>query len=96
MGIKFKSIRLEVFVLNITIVVISLITMATVQYFSEISLLEDHIVEKASVSMQPIVTVAAKSVEGGNLMTFTPVLLAIRLGTLLLKYGSIIMILIFS
>lgn len=71
MAIKFKSIRLEVFVLNITIVVISLITMATVQYFSEISLLEDHIVEKASVSMQPIVTVAAKSVEGGNLMTLS-------------------------
>lgn len=69
MGIKFKSIRLEVVMFNITIVFISLITMGAVQYFSEIRLLENHIVDKATVSLQPILSVAAKSVEGGNIMT---------------------------
>lgn len=69
MGIKFKSIRLEVVMFNITIVFISLITMGAVQYFSEIRLLENHIVDKATVSLQPILSVAAKSVDGGNIMT---------------------------
>lgn len=66
---KITGIRFEIFIFIIGIVLVSMISMGGVQYFSEINLLEQQIADKALVSIKPVLSLAARSIDGGNMMT---------------------------
>jgi len=65
---KIKSIRLEIIISMVLVVFASIAVMGVVQFFNELNSQKEHAVEKNLISLQPIVTLAAKSVDGGNIM----------------------------
>lgn len=50
------------------VVLLSMATMGVVQYFGEVSSRQEQIVEKSTISLQPIVSLASRNIDGGNLM----------------------------
>lgn len=68
MKIDIHSIRAEIFFSIMGMVLLSLATMGTAQYFSEINSRHAQIVEKSMISLQPIISLASRNIDGGNLM----------------------------
>lgn len=65
---KIKSIRTSVLISIITVVMLSLISMGGTQYLTEVKLLEQSIVDKGMIALQPILSLAVRNIDGGNLM----------------------------
>lgn len=65
---RIKSIRHEVLVTIMGVVLMSLISTGLFQYFSEVSTKKDHIIEKSMISLLPIISLANRNINGGNLM----------------------------
>ena len=65
---KIKSIRTSVLISIITVVMLSLISMGGTQYLTEVKLLEQSIVDKGMIALQPILSLATRNIDGGNLM----------------------------
>lgn len=63
-----KSIRLEIILSMVFVVFSSIVVMGVVQFINELNIGTEHAVEKSMISLQPIITLAAKSVDGGNIM----------------------------
>ncbi|GJL56210.1 MAG: hypothetical protein NPIRA02_33420 [Nitrospirales bacterium] len=64
-----RSIKLEIGLLTIGCAVFPIVCMGMVQYFSDVASEKRHLTEKAIVSLQPILTLSEKSIDGGNMMT---------------------------
>lgn len=63
-----KSIRFEIAVSIIAVVILSMFVTGIGWYFSEVNLKKDDVVGKAMIALQPIVSLAARSIDGGNVM----------------------------
>lgn len=63
-----KSIRLEIIISMVLVVFASVVVMGAVQFVNELDSQKKHAIEKSMISLQPIITLAAKSVDGGNIM----------------------------
>lgn len=63
-----KSVRIKLFLLMFLILAGSVSVMGLSQYYREVALMEQQLVEKNLITLQPILTLAGKSVDGGNLM----------------------------
>lgn len=68
MKMNVKSIRFEIFISIIVVVVISMFVTGVGWYVSETNLKKRQMVEKSLISLQPIITLAARNIDGGNLM----------------------------
>src|SRR3989338_1571165 len=62
------NILADIFFSIMGMVLLSLATMGTAQYFSEVSSRHAQIVEKSMISLQPIIALASRNIDGGNLM----------------------------
>ena len=65
---KIKSIRMSVQIAIQSVVLLSLISMGTSQYFREVNLREHQIIDKSLIALQPVISLAARNIDGGNLM----------------------------
>ncbi|MBT5550945.1 MAG: methyl-accepting chemotaxis protein [Nitrospina sp.] len=63
-----NSVRFAVVASILVVVVLSMLSTGLGWYFNEMQLKEDQIIEKSLISLQPIITLATRNVEGGNLM----------------------------
>ncbi len=68
MKFDIHSIRAEILFAIMGMVLLSLATMGTVQYFSEVNSRHAQIVDKSTISLQPIISLASRNIDGGNLM----------------------------
>ena len=68
MKINTHNIRAEIFFSIMGMVLLSLVTMGMAQYFSEVNSRHAQIVEKSMISLQPIISLASRNIDGGNLM----------------------------
>ncbi len=66
--IDTHNIRSEIFFSITGMVLLSMATMGMVQYFSEVNSRHAQIVEKSMISLQPIISLASRNIDGGNLM----------------------------
>ncbi len=64
-----KKIGTSVMASTCLVVMLSMISMGIAQYFSETRLREEQIVEKSVIALKPVVTLAERNIDGGNLMT---------------------------
>jgi len=65
---KELNIRVVVFIAIIGVVLLSLISVGGVQYLSEVKSRKQQIVDRSMISLQPILNLASRSIDGGNLM----------------------------
>ncbi len=65
---KIKSIRMSVQIAIQSVVMLSLISMGTSQYLREVNLREHQIIDKSLIALQPVISLAARNIDGGNLM----------------------------
>src|SRR3972149_6409508 len=65
---KIKSIRMSVQIAILSVVMLSLIGMGTSQYLREVNLREHQIIDKSLIALQPVISLAARNIDGGNLM----------------------------
>ena len=63
-----KSIRFEIVISIIVVVVLSMFVTGMGWYFSEVSIKKSQMVEKSMLALQPIVTLATRNINGGNVM----------------------------
>ena len=68
MKLNMHNIRAEIFFSIMGMVLLSLATMGLVHYFNEVNSRHAQIVEKSMISLQPIISLAARNIDGGNLM----------------------------
>ncbi|MDP2829856.1 MAG: methyl-accepting chemotaxis protein [Sulfuricellaceae bacterium] len=68
MKININTVRAQILVAIMGIVLLSLATMGIVMYVSEIKSRNAQIVEKSTISLQPIISLASRNIDGGNLM----------------------------
>lgn len=68
MALSVYNIRKEVLLAIIGTVFITLVIMGILQYYSEIQLRTRHIIDNSMISLQPVVSLATRSVDGGNIM----------------------------
>ncbi|MDD2914366.1 MAG: methyl-accepting chemotaxis protein [Gallionella sp.] len=68
MKFNIHSIRAEILLAIMGMVLLSLTTMGIAQYFSEVNSRHAQIVEKSTISLQTIISLATRNIEGGNLM----------------------------
>ena len=64
----WKSIRSEIIVSIIIVVVLSILVTGTGWYFSEMQIKKEQMVEKSMIALQPIISLASRNIDGGNLM----------------------------
>ncbi|GJL52358.1 MAG: hypothetical protein NPIRA01_35850 [Nitrospirales bacterium] len=64
-----RSIKFDIGLLTIGCAVFPIMCMGVAQYSSDVASEKRHLTEKAIVSLQPILTLAQKSIDGGNMMT---------------------------
>ena len=65
---KTNSVRFTVVASILVVVVLSMFATGLSWYINEMKLKEDQVVEKSLISLQPIITLATRNIEGGNLM----------------------------
>lgn len=65
---KMSSVRFLVIASILVVLVISMFATGMIWYVNEIKLKENQVVEKSLISLQPIITLVNRNVEGGNLM----------------------------
>lgn len=68
MKFNIHSIRAEILIAIMGMVLLALATMGVVQYFSEVNSRHAQIVDKSMISLQQVISLAARNIEGGNLM----------------------------
>lgn len=65
---RTNSVRFTVVAAILIVVVLSMLSTGLGWYFNELQIKEDQLVERNLISLQPIITLATRNVEGGNLM----------------------------
>lgn len=65
---NIRSIRAEMLIAIMGTVMLSLTITGVLQYFSEVDSRNAHIIEKSMISLQPVISLAARNINGGNLM----------------------------
>jgi len=65
---KNKGIRFEVSVAITSVALLTLFIMGIAQYSSEVNLKKQQIIDKSMISLQPVLSLATRNINGGNLM----------------------------
>ena len=63
-----SSVKNEVLIAIIGVVIFSMLFLGITQYFSELWIKQNQVIEKSKISLAPIATLAKRNVNGGNLM----------------------------
>ncbi|MBF0273958.1 MAG: methyl-accepting chemotaxis protein [Nitrospinae bacterium] len=63
-----SSVKHEVLIAIIGVVVFSMLFLGITQYFTALWLKQDQVIEKSKISLAPIITLATRNINGGNLM----------------------------
>jgi hypothetical protein len=50
------------------VVIFAVLAMGTMQYIGEVRSLRENVIEKSLISLQPVITLATRNIDGGNLM----------------------------
>jgi len=65
---KFSNIRNQILFAIMGVVMFAVLAMGTMQYVGEVRSLRENAIEKSVISLQPVITLATRNIDGGNLM----------------------------